>query len=187
MTRLYFVRHAQPDYSNQDERGRPLSEKGLKDRELVTGFLRDKNISVLLSSPYQRSIDTLRPFAEENGLDFQLREDLRERKIDKEWIEDFAAFSAKQWQDFDYKLPDGDSLRQVQGRNIRAVEEALTLYAGQNIAIGTHGTALSTILCYYQPDFGWADYQRILPKMPWVVCLRFDGQRYRSRAEWDLT
>ena len=92
MTRLYFVRHAQPDYSNQDERGRPLSEKGLKDRELVTGFLRDKNISVLLSSPYQRSIDTLRPFAEENGLDFQLREDLRERKIDKEWIEDFAAF-----------------------------------------------------------------------------------------------
>lgn len=187
MTKLYFVRHAQSDYTNHDERSRPLSEQGLKDRELVTRFLRDKNISVLLSSPYRRSMDTLRPFAEENRLTFQLCEDWRERKIENEWIEDFEAFSARQWQDFDYKLPGGESLRQVQERNIRAVGEALTLYEGKNIAIGTHGTALSTILCYYQPGFGYADFQRILPKMPWVVCLHFEKQTYLGQEEWDLT
>ncbi len=187
MTKLYFVRHAQSDYSNHDERLRPLSEKGLNDRELVSRFLRDKNISVLLSSPYRRSMETLRPFAEESGLTFQLYEDLRERKIGKEWIEDFDAFSARQWQDFDYKLSSGESLHEVQERNIRVLKEALMLYQGKSIAVGTHGTALSTILCYYQPEFGYADFQRILPKMPWVVCLHFDGQRYLGSEEWDLT
>ena len=170
MTKLYFVRHAQSDYANHDDRSRPLSEQGLKDRELVTRFL-----------------DTLRPFAEESGLVFQLCEDWRERKIENGWIEDFEAFSIRQWQDFDYKLPGGESLRQVQERNIRAVEEALTLYEGKNIAIGTHGTALSTILRYYQPEFGYADFQRIVPKMPWIVCLHFEKQTYLGQEEWDLT
>jgi len=35
------------------------------------------------------------------------------------WIEDFNSFAKKQWEDFDYKLSDGESLREVQNRNIK--------------------------------------------------------------------
>ena len=38
MTTIYFVRHAEPNYNNHDDILRELSEKGLKDRELVTDF-----------------------------------------------------------------------------------------------------------------------------------------------------
>ena len=51
MTTIYFVRHAEADNSNRDGRNRSLTEKGMKDRALVTKFLLGKNISAVISSP----------------------------------------------------------------------------------------------------------------------------------------
>ena len=53
MTKVYFVRHAEPNYNNHNDALRELSEKGMEDRKLVTKFLADKNIDVVLSSPYK--------------------------------------------------------------------------------------------------------------------------------------
>lgn len=39
MTVIYFVRHAEPDLSVHEDAIRGLSEKGMKDRELVTDFM----------------------------------------------------------------------------------------------------------------------------------------------------
>ena len=64
MTTIYFVRHAEPNYTNHDDILRELSEKGLKDRELVTDFFTDKQIDIVLSSPYKRAVDTVLDFAE---------------------------------------------------------------------------------------------------------------------------
>lgn len=50
ITVVYFVRHAEPNYENHDDMTRELSAKGLKDRKLVTKFLMDKNIQIVLSS-----------------------------------------------------------------------------------------------------------------------------------------
>ena len=80
---------------------RELSAKGLKDRELVTGFLMDKQIDAVLSSPYKRAIDTVRHFAEKQKKDIIIVEDFRERRIDSDWIEDFDSFCKKQWENFD--------------------------------------------------------------------------------------
>ena len=49
MTTVYFVRHAQPNYSNHDDLSRELTEKGLRDCALVTEFLSDKDITAVLS------------------------------------------------------------------------------------------------------------------------------------------
>lgn len=64
MTTIYFVRHAEPNYTNHDDILRELSEKGLKDRELVTDFFTDKQVDIVLSSPYKRAVDTVLDFAE---------------------------------------------------------------------------------------------------------------------------
>ena len=66
MTTIYFVRHAEANYNNHDDILRELSEKGLKDRELVTDFFTDKQIDIVLSSPYKRAVDTVLDFAEKN-------------------------------------------------------------------------------------------------------------------------
>ena len=174
MTTVYFVRHAEPNYNNHDDSLRELSAKGLKDRKLVTAFLADKGIDVALSSPYKRAIDTIRDFTDSVGLPIDIIDEFRERKVDSEWIEDFVSFSQRQWNDFSYKLSDGECLQEVQDRNVSALRSVLGKYQGKNIIIGSHGTALSTIINYYDNAFGYEDFAKIKSKMPWIVEFEFD-------------
>lgn len=44
MTRVYFVRHAQPEHNWKEDRTRPLTEEGKKDSAIVLEFLKDKKI-----------------------------------------------------------------------------------------------------------------------------------------------
>lgn len=186
MTHLYFVRHAQPNYDNHDDYARELTEKGLEDRKLATAFLENKEIDVVLSSPYIRAVDTVRHFADKHGFTIKTIDDFRERKVDSIWIEDFYGFTKKQWEDFSYKLSDGETLGEVQERNIKALKQVLREQEGKNVVIGSHGTALSTIVNYYQPDFGFEDFEKIRMVMPWVVHFAFVGEVCRLIETYNL-
>ncbi|MGM9661774.1 MAG: histidine phosphatase family protein [Oscillospiraceae bacterium] len=186
ITTIYFVRHAEPNFDNHDDCARELTAKGLEDRKLVTAFLRDKRIDLVLSSPYKRAVDTVKDFADAMGYEIGLVEDFRERRVESGWIGDFDAFCRRQWEDFDYKLPGGESLREVQSRNIAALRRVLKEHAGKNIVIGSHGTALSTILHYFDPSFGYDGFARIRRLMPWVVRFAFAGDRCVEIETYDL-
>jgi 2,3-bisphosphoglycerate-dependent phosphoglycerate mutase len=180
MTVVYFIRHAEPNYKNHNDELRELTEKGLADRKLVTEFLRDKDIDIVLSSPYKRSIDTVKHFADKYGRQVITIPDFRERKVDSVWIDDFTSFSEQQWKDFDYKLTDGETLREVQSRNIAALEWVLKEYKNKNIVVGSHGTALSTIINHYDTSFGYLSFKKIKALMPWIVKFTFDGNLLQS-------
>ena len=186
MTTVYFVRHAEPNYNNHDDRERELTEKGLQDRTLVTKFLEDKGVDVVLSSPYKRSVDTILDFAGKNSLEISYVDNFRERKIDSVWIEDFAGFSKKQWENFDFKLADGESLGEVQKRNIQALNHALKEYADKTIVVGSHGTALSTIINYYDTSFGYEDFEKIRTLMPWIVKFTFQDTECVGIEQYNL-
>lgn len=175
MNNLYFARHAKPDFSIHDDLARPLTQEGIEASKKLTKFFLDKNITKLYSSPYKRSIDTILDLSKCLGLDIILIEDFRERKISTGWIEDFTTFSKRQWEDFEYKLEEGECLREVQERNISALHKVLDENTGENIVIGTHGTALSAIINYYDKTFDYSKFEMIKDKMPWVVCLKFEG------------
>lgn len=186
MTQVYFVRHAEPNYRNHDDAARELSARGLTDRALVTDFLLDKDVDVVLSSPYRRAVDTVRHFADTVRLPVEHVHDFRERKVDSAWISDFDTFSRKQWEDFDYHLEGGECLREVQERNVAALMKVLQEYEGRRIVIGGHGTAISTVLNYFNPAFGHDDFERIRRQMPWIVRLDFEGDQFVSMREFPL-
>ncbi len=186
MTNVYFIRHAEPNYDNHDDMTRELSEKGLQDRALVTEFLQDKQIDAVLSSPFKRAVDTVREFAELQGFEIEIIEDFRERHIDNCWIEDFKGFCKKQWEDFSYKLSDGESLQEVQTRNIAALNGVLKRYEGKNLVVGSHGTALSTIINYYDNSFGYAQFEEIRGLMPWVVQFCFEGEECVAIRKYNM-
>ncbi len=185
-TVFYFVRHAQPNYENHNDELRELSLKGLEDRKLVTDFLEDKEIDVVLSSPFLRAVDTVKDFAEKNHLEIQKVADFRERKVGDDWIEDFSTFCRRQWADFSYKLPHGESLEEVQERNIAALRQMMDVYKGKNIVVGSHGTAMSTIINYFHPEFGYEAFERIRKVMPWVVKLVFEQGELVEIEEIDV-
>ena len=179
MTNLYFVRHATPNYDNHDDLTRELTPQGLIDRHKAAQWLADKNITLVLSSPYKRSVDTVRPIADAIGqTEIETYYDLRERTVCDEWLYCFDEYALNQWSDFTYKLEGGDCIGEVQERNVRAINEIIAKYPNRNIAIGSHGTALSTIINYYT-DGSWNfdDFQRIKKVMPFIVKMIFDGDK----------
>lgn len=186
ITAVYFVRHAAPNYNNHDDMTRELTVQGLRDRKLVTDFLSDKNIYVALSSPYKRAVDTIKEFADLKKLQIQLIDDFRERKVGNEWIENFNDFCKKQWKDFDFKLSDGESLKEVQRRNIRALNNALEIHKGKNIVIGSHGTALSTVINFFDNSFGYDEFNEIKNLMPWIVLFLFEGCQLSGIKQFNL-
>ncbi len=88
--------------------------------------------------------------------DYNNHDDFRERKIDNVWIEDFNGFCKQQWSDFNYKLTDGESLNEVQIRNIRALEEVVY------------------------------NFNAIRSVMPWVVKFEFDDKKCVFIEEIDM-
>lgn len=185
-TTVYFIRHAEPDFTNHNDLERPLTAKGKEDTKLVTAFLANKNIDVVLSSPFRRAVETVQDFADSKGFTIHLVEDFRERKVGTEWIEEFHQFAQHQWEDFSYHLEGGESLAEVQGRCISALTQVLHEFQGKNIAVGNHGTALCTILNYFDPSFGYEDFKEMRDKMPWAVQMVFHGKECTQITKIDL-
>ena len=178
MTNVYFIRHAESDTSVLEGRIRPLTERGLASRVLVTGFLQDKDIELVFSSPFKRAVDTISPFAKKSGLDIEIIEDLREQKSSSDMRREnpeASSYLRRQWANFDYSYSDGETIGEVQSRNIAALKGILTKHKNKNIAIGTHGTALTTIINYYDNSYGFEAFEEMEFKLPWAAGLKFDG------------
>lgn len=185
LTRVYFVRHCQPNTQNMDEPTRELTEKGMRDRALVTAFLADKQVDAVLSSPYKRAVDTVAHYAQAHGMEIKTIDGFRERGTNG-WVKDFEAFTRSQWADFDFGQENGETLREVQTRCVAALEQVLCDYACKTVIVGAHGAALSCTVNAYQPAFGVNDFMRILPLTPWVVRFDFEEKICVGIEEYDL-
>lgn len=181
MTKIYFVRHAQPEHAWEDDRTRPLTGEGKKDSAIVFEFLKDKHIDAFYSSPYKRSMDTIADSADFFGKDIITDEDLREREKGENG-NNHGMFH-KRWADHNYHEEGGESIAMVQKRNMRALTEILRDNIDKEVVIGTHGTALSTILNFYDKSFGCDDFLRIIDRMPYVIELDFEGDKLVGKVE----
>ena len=65
----------------------------------------------------------------------------------------------------------------------QATKEILEKYPDKTIVIGTHGTALSTIMNYYDPEFGCDEFLRIIDWMPYIVELDFENGNMIQKIE----
>jgi len=181
MTKVYFVRHAQPDETCSDERTRPLTPLGLSDRVQVANVLMKYPIDCFYSSTYRRSYDTIALCAERLGIPIQTDERFRERTAGLNSHMD--SIFQRRWDDFDYCEPGGENLRSLQERNIEALQEVLEKNPDKNIVIGTHGAALSAIINYYDKAFAADGFIRLYGWLPFIVRLDFSGQEYLGREE----
>lgn len=181
MTKVYFVRHAQPEYDWEDDRTRPLTAEGMDDCKKVVEFFKDKHIDIFYCSPYKRSIDTIIKTANMFGQEIVLDERLREREKGKDG-NNFGMFR-KRWADKNFHEDGGESINTVQKRNIEVLNEILDKNENKAVVIGTHGTALSSILNYYNPDFCCDDFLRIIDWMPYIIELNFNRQSLVSSCE----
>lgn len=181
MTRVYFVRHAQPEHAWKEDKTRPLTEEGRNDTAIVFDFFKDKQINIFYCSPYKRSIDTIADtaalFDKQIIIDERLRE--REKGLDGN---NHGMFQ-KRWAEHNYHEDGGESIDMVQKRNIEALKEIISSNMNRNIVIGTHGTALSTILNFYDKSFSCDEFLRIIDWMPFIIELDFQKNKMIGKYE----
>ena len=180
ITTVYLVRHAEPNFYNHNDMDRELTPKCLQDCQLLLNYFSKQTIHVIYSSPYRRAIETIKSTAVFHQVSIIKRDAFRERKISSNWIEDFQNFVQKQWQDFSFKLPSGESLEEVQERTIHALKCLLKERPGEQIIISSHGTAISTIVNYFYPQFGLSDFQKLKRLFPFIIRMTFDKERCLS-------
>ncbi|WP_294755058.1 histidine phosphatase family protein [uncultured Ruminococcus sp.] len=181
MTNIYFVRHAQPDYSCTDAALRPLTDEGERDTAEVVEAMSAIHLDYAISSPYKRSYDTIKQTAAEHGLDIDIDDRLHERISGKN--SNNPEMFRRRWADLDFCESDGECLRSVMNRNIAALNDILDAHKDENVMVGTHGTALSTILHYYDSSFGADDFMRIIDFMPYIIRLGFEGRECVEKEE----
>ncbi|MCU4970178.1 histidine phosphatase family protein [Bacillus toyonensis] len=177
MTTIYFVRHAHSTYT-KEERERPLSEKGHCDVENVTRLLKDGHIDVVISSPYKRAIQTVQGIANTYNVSIQIEEDLRERLLSSEPVEDFNDAIENVWEDWTFAYEGGESNDVAQKRAILCMQNILGKYKGKNIVIGTHGNIMVLLMNYFDSKYDFQFWKTI--QMPDVYKLTFDNNRFIS-------
>lgn len=186
MTTVYFVRHAQTDYRNPIDKDRVLTKEGLERRFEARDYLISHHVDRqplhIYSSDFRRAIDTIRPFAEYVGMDIITCAEFQEWSVIAP-SEDYYALCERAWEDFDYRFQDCETMREVQQRNVKKLLELVQKHKDETLVIGSHGTALSTIIHYFYPQYGYEDVLRIMELKPWIVKFEFDGTRFSSYKE----
>lgn len=158
MTTIYYMRHSEPfkrhlgiedinEKALETNKKNPLSTVGEKLAEKLSENEEFKNIDVVWSSDYVRAMSTAKYFAEKNNLKVNISDKFGERVhgIDS-WSELPENFELKQFNDFNYKLENGESINDTKNRMYNALNKVFELYKGKRVLIVSHSTAIASLL-----------------------------------------
>ncbi|WP_064090946.1 histidine phosphatase family protein [Rossellomorea aquimaris] len=155
-TFVYMVRHGDSPKGGE-EKTRGLTVKGKHDALVIANVLRDEDIDVVISSPYNRSILTVQNLAEQIGQEVIVFENLKERifHVEEQRISDKDLYPLlkESFTDPDFSLSGAESNSTCQKRAIKVLKELLINYQGQKVVLGTHGAVMTLMMGYYDRKY----------------------------------
>jgi len=157
-TVVYLIRHSEvtpksniknismsDDFQTSNEKAF-LSVSGEAKAKSMSQLEELQNIDAVYSSNYVRSLETAKYIAQENNTIINIDERLNERQIGNFENIDSKEFHRMQAKDFDYKLPNGESLNQTKKRMIEVMKNILMFETENRVAVISHSTALTCLL-----------------------------------------
>jgi len=87
---MLFIRHARAGERTEwsgDDRRRPLDERGRKQAIDLVAALSDYQLTRILSSPFDRCVQTVEPLAQARGLEVEIRDELGEEQQLEQGVE----------------------------------------------------------------------------------------------------
>ena len=162
-TNVIFIRHGETDMNKENlyfgHLDPELNETGIyqlkKTRKLLKYF--EKNINIVYSSDLKRcmeSMDILKigakikkiPLNEFREMNFGIFEGKTYEEISAEFPEEVEKMN-KDWRE--YKVPQGESLKEVMERAVEKLEELTKKHKNKTIVIVSHAGVIKSIVSYY--------------------------------------
>ena len=168
--RLILVRHCQATGQAPDA---PLTEDGRRQAQELAAFLRHDPIDCIVSSAFDRAVQTAEPLAASLGLTVSMDPRLNERLLSPRAIPNWMDVVRDSFDDWDLRAPHGESAREVLTRGWACLNELSDGRYRLPLAV-THGNLMSLLLHSIDADFGYAGWQNLTN--PDVYVLRWlDG------------
>lgn len=150
-TKLILVRHGETDWNKesrfQGNQDIALNKKGEAQAQKLADRLADEKIDLIYSSNLGRAHTTAKIIAQEHNLEVGVRANLQEidfgvwegltfAEINEQYSKEFSA-----WKDNpnEMKPKDGESLKEVEKRAVKAMNELLEEHDGKTILVAAHG------------------------------------------------
>ena len=149
--KLILIRHGET-YWNEERRIQggdsdiELNNTGLNQAKKLAAFLKNEPITAILSSPLQRATTTAEAIASHHQLSVKVKQGLRELRVGElegmsvsNLSTTFSQFLMQLWQGKgSTKLPNGESLAELQQRAWKAVESLLAQHKDGTVAVVSH-------------------------------------------------
>ena len=160
-TIVYLIRHSEKlrnnfyseynvreDWKERDEK-KPLSVNGEKLAKKYLNNIAFDDVEIIYSSQYSRCISTAKYLADRLDLNINIDSRLEERLHGDTNLVSPQVFYYTQHHDFDYKLPNGESINDTKKRMLEIFEEVAFTHHEKNIAMFTHEHAIISFLSNY--------------------------------------
>ncbi|KFN02414.1 histidine phosphatase family protein [Bacillus clarus] len=159
MKKLIVVRHCS---ASGQERDAELTITGKHQSNALAEFLIAKHLQVdcIISSPFVRAIDSIRPFALQANVSIQEDERLAERILSNASMDDWLQKLEYTFTHIDISFSGGESTKQAMDRAISLVQEILK-QNHKTILLVTHGNLLTLILKYFDDQIGFKEWKNL--------------------------
>jgi probable phosphoglycerate mutase len=162
MAQIILIRHGQTDWNvvgrYQGQADPPLNELGLEQAHLLAEELESIPLDRLISSPLKRAFQTAQVISDHLHIPLQTDPRLMEihqgdwqtrlrSEIESLYPKLFRSWEAEPWQ---VTPPGGESLRQVQKRVYRAINDIQSRWTDQVIGIVAHRIPIALLKMRYQ-------------------------------------
>ncbi|MEW9676214.1 histidine phosphatase family protein [Lentibacillus sp. L22] len=182
MKKIFLVRHCAADGQHKDS---PLTYEGLRQAQLLSTFFKNQRIKFdkIISSPYLRAIESIKPYAEQVNARIEVNENLRERILSEQPIDDWLGILERSFSDLDFALPGGESGNDAINRANSVLDTIYADDALQNVIIVSHGNLIALLLKQFDHSYGFEQWKKL--RNPDVYVIHTDQKAKTVECLWN--
>ncbi|MFZ3579331.1 histidine phosphatase family protein [Virgibacillus sp. DJP39] len=182
MKRIFLVRHCLAEGQHKDS---PLTTIGMRQAILLSQFFDKQEIVFdgVISSPYLRAIESIKPFAESNKLEIKIDNRLQERILSNEPVDDWLEVLEQSFTELDFKLPGGESANDAIKRSNEVFESIEANTDMNNVILVSHGNLISLMLKRYDQSIGFDEWKNL--NNPDVYLVEFGDDNPSVSCLWE--
>lgn len=182
LKKIFLVRHCLAEGQHKDS---PLTTVGMRQAILLSQFFNKQNIAIdsIISSPYLRAIESIKPFAESKNLDVELDSRLQERILSNEPVDDWMEVLEQSFNEMDFKLPGGESANDAIARGNDVFDSILRDNELNNVILVSHGNLISLLLKRFDKTIGFDEWKNL--NNPDVFLIESNEEEHSVRCLWE--
>ena len=177
--RIYLVRHCEAEGQSIQS---PLTLDGMKQSEHLCDFFSNISIQKIISSPFLRAVQTIKPLSKKLDIEIEVDKRLSERTLSSKNLPDWFDKLKATFEDMDLAFEGGESSSDATQRIVNVLDSVLNENTN-NIIIVTHGNILSLLIKKFDEHFGFEQWRNL--SNPDVYLLTVSKEHHQIERLWE--